>query len=163
MHAPRYVHRLANRYQQEGVAGLVSKKRGIISNRWLDETIRATAIELNGAHYRDFSPTLANEKLTEMHSIWLSVESALVDYNGRFAVKPKDTTDAHFTYPDTPAALVNILSAQVTKSLSKIHYCQHENMLLQVATVGTGVRGAKVTVHEHFDGKPGVAFKKGAN
>ena len=29
---PRQVRRLANRYQQEGVAGLVSKKRGIASN-----------------------------------------------------------------------------------------------------------------------------------
>ena len=45
--------------QQEGVAGLVSKKRGRASNRRLDETLRATAIELIGAHYRDFSPTLA--------------------------------------------------------------------------------------------------------
>ena len=333
---PRQVRRLANRYQQEGVAGLVSKKRGIASNRRLDETIRATAIELIGAHYRDFGPTLANEKLAELHDIRLSVESArqmmiqagywiprrggtvcahpmrerrarfgeliqidgsphdwfegrspyctllvfiddatgrltqlrfmptettlgymqvlhdhilahgvpaalysdkhsifrinakdadpeaetqfsraarelgiecihahspqakgrveranqtlqdrlvkemrlagindmnrantwlpgyIADYNRRFAVKPKDTADAHLTYPDTLAALVNILSVQVTKTLSKNHSCQHENMLLQVAATGTGLglRGAKVTVHEHFDGSRELLWKR---
>jgi len=55
---------------------LVSKKRGSASNRRLDEALRATAIELIGAHYRDLGPTLANEKLAELHGIRLSVESA---------------------------------------------------------------------------------------
>lgn len=333
---PRYVRRLANRYQPEGVAGLVSKKRGIASNRWLNETIRATAIELIGLHYRDFGSTLASEKLAELHGIGLTVESVrqmmmqvvygiprrggtvcahpmcerrarfgeliqtngsphdwfegrspycmllvfiddaigrltqlrfiptettlsymqvlhdlilmyrlpaaldsdkhsifrinakdadpeaetqfsravrelgiecihahspqakgrvgranqtlqdrlvkemrlagindmnranawlpsyIANYNRRFAVKPKDTTDAHLTYPDTPAALVIILSAQVTKTLFNIHSCQHENMLLQVAITGTGLdlRGTKVKVHEHFDGNRKLLWKK---
>lgn len=66
----RQVRRLAKRYHAEGLGGLVSKKRGRASNgcpaksssaRRLDETIRATAIELIGTHYRDFGPTLAND------------------------------------------------------------------------------------------------------
>ena len=61
--------------QQEGVAGLVSKKRGRASNRRLDEILRAAAIGLIGAHYRDFGPTLACEKLAELHDVRLSVES----------------------------------------------------------------------------------------
>mgnify|MGYP003394088706 CR=1 FL=1 len=72
---PRQVRRLAKCYQMEGLAGLVSKKRGRTSNRRLDETARATAIELIGTHYRDFGPTLANEKLAELHGIHLCVES----------------------------------------------------------------------------------------
>ena len=65
----RQVRRLAKRYLEEGLAGLVSKKRGRASNRRLDETVRATVIELIGKHYRDFGPTLANEKLSELHDI----------------------------------------------------------------------------------------------
>ena len=333
---PRQVRRLANRYQQEGIAGLVSKKRGRASNRRLDETLRATAIELIGAHYRDFGPTLACEKLAELHDVRLSVESTrqsmieagywrtkkggtvcahpmrerrarfgeliqidgsphdwfegrgdyctllvfiddatsrltqlrfmptettlgymrvlhdhilahgvpaalysdkhsifrinakeadpeaetqfsraarelgigcihahspqakgrveranqtlqdrlvkemrlagiddmdsanawlpgyITDYNRRFSVAPKDPSDAHLDYPDTPAALARTLSVQVTKTLSKNLSCQHENRLLQVATRGTGLglRGARVTVHEHFDGSQELLWKK---
>ena len=72
---PRQVRRLAKRYQREGLAGLVSKKRGRASNNRLDETLRATATGLIGAHYRDFGPTLACEKLAGLHGIRLSVES----------------------------------------------------------------------------------------
>ena len=71
----RQVRRLAKRYVEEGLAGLVSKKRGRASNRRLDEAVRATAIGLIGTHCRDFGPTLANEKLSELHDIQLSVES----------------------------------------------------------------------------------------
>ena len=71
----RQARRLAKRYLREGVAGLISKKRGRASNRRLDETLRATAIELIGAQYRDFGPTLACEKLAGSHGIRLSVES----------------------------------------------------------------------------------------
>ena len=51
----RQVRRLAKRYLAEGLSGLVSKKRG-------------RAIEFIGAHYRDFGPTLACEKLAEVKS-----------------------------------------------------------------------------------------------
>ena len=71
----RQVRRLGKRYLAEGLGGLVSKKRGRASNRRLDEATRTTAIELIGAHYRDFGPTLANEKLAGLHDIQLSVES----------------------------------------------------------------------------------------
>jgi len=71
----RQVRRLAKRYQAEGLAGLVSKKRGRDSNRRLDEVLRTAAIALIGTHYRDFGPTLANEKLRELHDLPLSIES----------------------------------------------------------------------------------------
>jgi len=71
----RQVRRLTKRYQASGLAGLASKKRGRASNRRLDEAVRSTAIELIGTHYRDFGPTLAHEKLAELHGIQLSVES----------------------------------------------------------------------------------------
>lgn len=84
------------------------------------------------------------------------------DFNKRFAVAPKDASDVHIAYAGTPTDLVRILSVQVTKTLSKNLSCQHENQLLQVATTGTGLglRGAKVTIHEHFDGNHELLWKK---
>ncbi len=332
----RQARRLSRRYQMEGLAGLASKKRGRTSNRRLDEPLRTLAAEHIGAHYRDFGPTLACEKLAGLHGIRLSVESTrqimigagywkprrggavcarpvrerrarfgeliqidgsphdwlegrgpyctllvfigdasgkltqlrfvpaettlgymgvlhdhilahgvpaalysdkhsifrinakeadpeaetqfsraarelgiecihahspqakgrveranqtlqdrlvkemrlagiddmdtanawlpgyIADYNRRFAVEPKDASDAHLAYPGTPETLVRILSVQVTKTLSKNLSCQHENKLLQVVTTGTGLglRGAKVTVHEHFDGSRELLWKR---
>lgn len=84
------------------------------------------------------------------------------DYNRRFAVAPKDTADAHLAYPGTPAELARTLSIQMTRTLSKNLSCQYENHLLQVETTGAGLglRGAKVTVHEHFDGRKELLWRK---
>jgi transposase len=84
------------------------------------------------------------------------------DYNRRFTVTPKDASDAHLAYAGNPEALRRILSVQVTKTLSKNLSCQYENQLLQVATTGTGLglRGAKVMLHEHFDGSKELLWKK---
>jgi len=54
---------------------VVSKKRCVPSNRRLSEETKRLAIDLVGAHYRDFGPTLAGEKLAERHGLGLSVES----------------------------------------------------------------------------------------
>ena len=332
----RQVRRLSKRYRAAGMDGLISKKRGSASNRRLDDTIRTTAINLIGTHYRDFGPTLACEKLVELHDLQVSIETTrqlmigagywhpkkggticahpmrerrarfgeliqidgsphdwfegrgeyctllvfiddatgrltqlrfaptettlgymrvlhdhilahgvpvalysdkhsifrinakeadpeaetqfsraarelgiecihahspqakgrveranqtlqdrlikemrlvginnmdeanawlpgyIKDFNKRFAVAPKDASDAHIAYAGTPIDLVRILSVQVTKTLSKNLSCQHENQLLQAATTGTGLglRGAKVTIHEHFDGNHELLWKK---
>lgn len=332
----RQVRRLSKRYRAVGMEGLISKKRGSASNRRLDDTIRTTTINLIGTHYRDFGPTLACEKLVELHDLQVSIETTrqlmigagywhpkkggticahpmrerrarfgeliqidgsphdwfegrseyctllvfiddatgrltqlrfaptettlgymrvlhdhilahgvpvalysdkhsifrinakeadpeaetqfsraarelgiecihahspqakgrveranqtlqdrlikemrlvginnmdeanawlpgyIKDFNKRFAVAPKDASDAHIAYAGTPIDLVRILSVQVTKTLSKNLSCQHENQLLQAATTGTGLglRGAKVTIHEHFDGNHELLWKK---
>jgi transposase len=325
---PRQVRRLAKRYQAFGLDGLISKKRGRASNRQLDEALQKRVNDLIGIHYRDFGPTLANEKLAELHGIKISIESTrqlmivagywrprkgsaicvhpmrerrarfgeliqidgsphdwfegrgeyctllvfiddatgrltqlrfaptettlgymhvlhdhillhgapaalysdkhsifrinakevdpeaetqfsraagelgiecihahspqakgrveranqtlqdrlvkemrlagindmvsanawmpvfIKDFNERFAVKPKESTDAHLAYSGTRNELSRILSVHVAKTLSKNLSCQHENRLLQVSSTGKGLglRGAQVTIHEHFDG-----------
>lgn len=332
----RQVRRLSKRYQMAGIEGVISKKRGNASNRRLDDTIRRTAIDLLGMHYRDFGPTLACEKLVELHAVQLSTETTrqlmitagywhpkkgntacthpmrerrtrfgeliqidgsphdwfegrgtyctllvfiddatgqltqlrfvptettlgymqalhdhilahgvpvalysdkhsifrinakeadpeaetqfsraarelgiecihahspqakgrvervnqtlqdrlvkemrlaginnmdaanawlpgyIKDFNKRFAVEPKDASDAHITYAGAPSGLVRILSVRVTKTLSKNLSCQHKNQLLQVSTTGTGLglRGAKVTIHKHFDGSQELLWGK---
>ena len=72
----RQIKRILRRYRTAGLPGLISKKRGRASSRRLDETVRATATKLIGERYCDFGPTLAAEKLAELHGIHLSVESA---------------------------------------------------------------------------------------
>ena len=85
----------------------------------------------------------------------------IADYNRRFAVVPKDSQDAHLTYPGTAEELTHILSVQVSKRLSKNLSCQHEGRLLQVATQGTGLgmRDAKVTLHQYFDGTQALRWR----
>jgi len=91
---------------------------------------------------------------------WLP--SYIEDYNQRFAVEPKDQADAHLAYLGASPELTRILSVQVTRTLSKNLSCQYENQLLQVVTTGTGLalRGATVTVHEHFDGQKELIWRK---
>lgn len=71
----RQVKRLKRRLQDEGTRGLLSKKRGLPSNRRTPPDVIAKAIALIGEHYADFGPTLACEKLQELHEIKLSVET----------------------------------------------------------------------------------------
>ena len=71
----RQIKRIVKRYREAGLAGLISKKRGTPSNRRLADATRQLVIEAIGAHYRDFGPTLACEKLRDRHDIALSVES----------------------------------------------------------------------------------------
>ncbi len=71
----RQVQRLLARFRRDGAAGLVSKKRGRPSNRRLPDALRTQAMDLVRAHYHDFGPTLACEKLDARHGIRVSVET----------------------------------------------------------------------------------------
>ncbi|MGB3700569.1 MAG: ISNCY family transposase [Anaerolineales bacterium] len=71
----RHVNRILRSYRQSGVAGLVSKRRGKPSNNQLKGEVKQQVIDLIYSQYHDFGPTLAHEKLTEKHSVKLSVET----------------------------------------------------------------------------------------
>jgi hypothetical protein len=71
----RQVKRLYRAYQAHGAAGLVSRRRGKPSNHRLDPATLKQAIDLIYENYRDFGPTLAHEKLTEVHRLKLSDET----------------------------------------------------------------------------------------
>jgi hypothetical protein len=71
----RQIRRLYRAFKARGAAGLVSTKRGRPSHRQLPQETRCRALELIRAHYGDFGPTLAHEKLTENHGLTLSVET----------------------------------------------------------------------------------------
>lgn len=71
----RQVRRLQKSFQKDGVTGLISKHRGKKSNHQLRVEFRAEIAQLIREKYIDFGPTLAHEKLTEIHAKKLSVES----------------------------------------------------------------------------------------
>jgi len=71
----RQIKRLFRVYKARGAKGLISARRGKESNNRLDAQIIKQATDLIYKHYRDFGPTLAHEKLTEVHGLKLSDES----------------------------------------------------------------------------------------
>jgi transposase len=71
----RQVKRLYRAYKTRGAKGLISARRGKPSNNQLDEDIAQQALDLIKEKYVDFGPTLAHEKLTEVHKLRLSRES----------------------------------------------------------------------------------------
>jgi hypothetical protein len=68
----RQVRRLCAAFEERGPRGLVSGKRGLPSNRRLPEELRSQAIEIVRERYADFGPTLACEKLLELHDLRVS-------------------------------------------------------------------------------------------
>src|SRR5260370_19872837 len=62
----RQVFRLAKAYAERG-PGAFSRKRGRPSNRCYPSALRTAAIGIIRERYSDFGPTLAAEKLAELH------------------------------------------------------------------------------------------------
>lgn len=71
----RQVKRLWQKYQKEDAKGLISKRRGTASNNRIDAGLSQKALDLIKKKYADFGPTLAHEKLSEIHKVQLSRES----------------------------------------------------------------------------------------
>src|SRR3954454_3546550 len=73
--SPRQVFRLLARFRAEGASALASRRRGRPSNRRLPAAVREAALAVVRERYADFGPTLAAEKLEELHDIRLSRET----------------------------------------------------------------------------------------
>ncbi len=71
----RQIKRLAKRYREQGVQGLVSLRKGRPANNAIAASIQAKALSLVKENYHDFSPTFTHEKLTEKHGFKFSVET----------------------------------------------------------------------------------------
>jgi hypothetical protein len=71
----RQVFRLLKAYRIDGAAGLISQRRGRPSNRRKPEDLRTKALTVIREQYWDFGPTLAAEKLREVHGIALGRET----------------------------------------------------------------------------------------
>jgi transposase len=71
----RQVKRLLRRLRDEGAAGLISKRRGMPSNRRIAQQERDHVISLVRQHYADFGPELAREYLASAHGFVRSTET----------------------------------------------------------------------------------------
>jgi hypothetical protein len=71
----RHVRRLLGRYRKQGPSGLVSRRRGRPSNRKLPQALKDRVVDLVHTLYPGFGPTLANEKLEDVHRIEISIET----------------------------------------------------------------------------------------
>src|SRR5271156_997201 len=71
----RQVYRLLDAFRAGGPDGLISRKRGRSSNRALGTVFRETVLTIVRERYADFGPTLAAEKLCELHGLNLGVET----------------------------------------------------------------------------------------
>lgn len=71
----RQVRRLQRAYEAGGTPALASKKRGRRSNRRRSKADLDAALSLVRERYADFGPTLAREKLLELHDVRISVET----------------------------------------------------------------------------------------
>ena len=71
----RQINRLSHRYLEDGPAGLASRKRNKPSNNQLSADKANRALNIIRDRYADFGPTLACEKLHEVHNIVLAKET----------------------------------------------------------------------------------------
>lgn len=71
----RQIQRLVNRYRNEGAAGLTSRQRGRTGNRQLAPGLTNIVLTIIRDRYADFGPTLACEKLREIHGIVVGKET----------------------------------------------------------------------------------------
>ncbi|HEY5235303.1 MAG TPA: ISNCY family transposase [Rhabdochlamydiaceae bacterium] len=71
----RQVRRLFKDYKKHGAIALVSKKRGRPSNHQLLGGVKELVLAIIQDKYPDFGPTLAHEKIVEVHKIKISVWS----------------------------------------------------------------------------------------
>lgn len=71
----RQVKRIWRAYQERGTKGLINKSRGKPSHNQLNTAVKQQALDLILGRYRDFGPTLATEKLVEIHGLKISDES----------------------------------------------------------------------------------------
>ena len=78
----RQVFRLAKAFGQHGPQALVSRRRGRPSNRCYPTALRAEVIGIIRERYSDFGPTLAAEKLAELHGIDLARDGSAMDDRG---------------------------------------------------------------------------------
>jgi len=87
--------------------------------------------------------------------------SYMEDYNRRFAKQPASNKDVHRQVLHNAQELDLILSLHSRRKMSKNLTLQYNNILYQVKTktLGYAMRGAWVTVCEHFNGQMTILYK----
>jgi len=94
----RQVKRKLKEYRKSGAKSLVHGNRGRDSNRATAKDLAQNALDLVKKHYNDFGPTLAAEKLLEIHDINLDHETLrrLMVKDGIWIPKATKVITKHF-------------------------------------------------------------------
>lgn len=71
----RHCRRILSRYREHGPLGMANRRRRKPSNNQLPADLARYALNIIRERYTDFGPTLACEKLAELHDIHLSKET----------------------------------------------------------------------------------------
>ena len=66
----RQCRRLLSRYRESGPLGMANRRRGKPSNNHLPDGLARYALSIIRERYTDFGPTLACEKLAELHDVY---------------------------------------------------------------------------------------------
>lgn len=93
----RQVKRLLRQWREQGHAGLISKRRGVPSNRRIASAVRQHTLGLLRAHYADFGPELAREYLAREHGFAHSTETlrGWMIEGGLWVPKPRRVKRVH--------------------------------------------------------------------
>ena len=71
----RQVKRLCGALREQGAVGLISRKRGVPSNRRIADAVRLQYVDIVRQRYADFGPQLAHEYLQKDHGFAYSCET----------------------------------------------------------------------------------------
>ena len=177
----RQVKRLVRRYREEGARGLRSRRRGRRASNGIAPELRREIVGVVRERYEDFAPTLAWEKLTEVHGYGVSVETLRkwMVAEGLWRSKKRPGARVHQSRPRRPALgeLVQIDGSphawfedrgrrctlivfidDATGRLMALRFAEAEttdrSREYQIQGQGHGyrLRGSTVTVCESFDG-----------
>lgn len=91
----RQAKRIWKRWQCERAGGLVHRSRGRVSNRRADERFKADVLALYQRHFWDFGPTLASEKLAELHEVDVGRETLRRWLHAAHLYVPRRAARAH--------------------------------------------------------------------
>ena len=140
-----------------------------VTERLEVEQICATTPQAKGRVER-VNKTLQDRLVKEMRLAGISdmaaAQAFLVDYvqrfNAQFAVAPRDPADAHRPWSTDAAALDAAVAEHQERRLSKALTFSTGGAIYCVNTgpaAGIALRGSKVTVRHHLDGRMDVLFK----
>ncbi|WP_108652963.1 ISNCY family transposase [Dongshaea marina] len=146
----RQVRRLMNRFREHGPEGLINRNRGRPGNHRLSDSLRITALDIIRERYADFGPTLATEKLSEIHGIevsketirqWMIADGLWKPYKQRSprVYQPRyrrdclgeliqiDGSDHDWFEGRSPKCCLLVFVDDATSKLMQIHFCDTES------------------------------------
>ena len=94
----RQIGRLCARVRHKGNRGIIHGLRGRPSNHRLQPGLLAGALDKVRTLYPDFHPTFANEKLRDVHGLWLSTFTLRQGMIGEGLWKPRKHKAQHRTW-----------------------------------------------------------------